>query len=438
MRRPFVAALCAALVFACSSRESHKAAPAEPLVRAEKATSDSLILPQAPPVGSPAAAAASAAAAAEASQAGDAPDPNGELPEALCPVAASKKRDYDALLDLAVDRLEKLDFAAAAGCADIASDLEPWSVEAHHLRASGLAGMGRFTDAQVAYAMALALDPDDPETLAAAAHFYINTLPPKTRESTLVGLEHARRGSARALARYRKNKPLRARLALLEAQALNDLARADEALERVNEALHLQPELPEARYERGVALFNLCRFEEAAAAFKAVLRLSPNDPYAHYHLGLIYERDGREEEAEAHLRRAWQNPSGEFTPPVQITAEAFRAEVDKAIDELPGDTRKLLDGVPVETVDLPSRADLVAVDPPFAPTILGLFRGLPRGMEDSTGAAPPRAILLYRRNLARAVRTRDELNRQIRRTLLHEIGHVAGLDEDELRRRGLD
>lgn len=437
MRRSLAAALCVVLVGACGSREPSKAR-ADQQPTAEKKSSDTLILPQAPPKGSAAAAAAASAAAAERGDSEDDSDNGGELPEARCPISPTKKRDYDALLDIAVQRLEKLDFAAAAGCADIASDLEPWSVEAHHLRAAGLAGMGRFSDAQVAYAMALALDPDDPETLAAAAHFYINTLPPKTRESTLVGLEHARRGTARALARYRKNKPLRARLALLEAQALNDLARADEALNRVNEALHLQPDLPEARYERGVALFNLCRFEEAAAAFKAVLRLSPNDPYAHYHLGLIYERDGREADAEAHLRRAWQNPSGEFTRPVAITAAEFHAEVDKAIDELPEDTRKLLDGVTVETVDLPARADLVAVDPPFAPTILGLFRGLPKGMADPTGTAPPRAILLYRRNLARAVRTREELNRQIRRTLLHEIGHVAGLDEDELRRRGLD
>jgi predicted Zn-dependent protease with MMP-like domain len=50
----------------------------------------------------------------------------------------------------------------------------------------------------------------------------------------------------------------------------------------------------------------------------------------------------------------------------------------------------------------------------------------------------PRAILLYRLNLARAVRSRDELSEQIRRTLLHEIGHLEGLDEDDLRRRGLD
>jgi predicted Zn-dependent protease with MMP-like domain len=88
---------------------------------------------------------------------------------------------------------------------------------------------------------------------------------------------------------------------------------------------------------------------------------------------------------------------------------------------------------------------------------MGLYRGLPIGEEAepalASGAkpvppalasarsaerAPPRAIVLYRKNLARAVRSRSELDRQIRRTLVHEIGHLRGLDEDELRRLGLD
>jgi predicted Zn-dependent protease with MMP-like domain len=36
------------------------------------------------------------------------------------------------------------------------------------------------------------------------------------------------------------------------------------------------------------------------------------------------------------------------------------------------------------------------------------------------------------------VKTRTELTEQIRDTLLHEIGHLEGLDEDDLRRRGME
>ncbi len=57
-------------------------------------------------------------------------------------------------------------------------------------------------------------------------------------------------------------------------------------------------------------------------------------------------------------------------------------------------------------------------------------------MPASAGAAP--SLVLYRKNLGRAVKSRAELSEQIRDTLLHEIGHLEGLDEDDLRRRGME
>ncbi|HTM22441.1 MAG TPA: metallopeptidase family protein [Kofleriaceae bacterium] len=419
MRRAgtWMAAALLAAAAACGSRHGDEAPAAQPPPATPQVESRAAVAGEVP------------ARAAE-------PEPT-DIPPDECPLQGDDARDLDKLLDAADAKLTAGEYAGAAGCAEVAADIDIRSVEAWHLRASALAALERYAEAELAWTMALAIDPDDPETLVAAAHFYINVLPPKTRESTRVGLEHARRGAAKAASRRRKDRELRARLSLLQGQALNDLARSDEALIKINEAIALQPSMVEARYERGVALFDLCRFEEAAAAFAAVLRDAPDDPYAHYHLGLVYERDGRDADARAHFEKAWKQPGGEFWPPVDISADEFRAEVQRAITEAKPEVRALLEGVSVEIADLPAREDLLAVDPPFAPTILGLFRGLPRGADPVPGA-PPRAIVLYRKNLARAARARDELNRQIRRTLLHEIGHVAGLDEDELRRRGLE
>jgi predicted Zn-dependent protease with MMP-like domain len=50
----------------------------------------------------------------------------------------------------------------------------------------------------------------------------------------------------------------------------------------------------------------------------------------------------------------------------------------------------------------------------------------------------PSSIVLYQRNLERAARDRRELVEEIRATLLHEVGHFLGLDEEELWQRGLD
>jgi len=355
----------------------------------------------------------------------------------VCPI--SNARDPDAALDEAAHRYDRGELELSLACTELAVDLIPQSVEAHHLHAATLAALERYGEAQTAFGMALALDPDDPETLAAAADFHINVVTPKRRDSTMLGLEFARRGSSKASSRRQRDKELRARLALLEGQALNDLGRSDEALPRIDDTVVVLPESVAARYERGVSLFNLCRFDQAYTELAAVLREAADDPYAHFYLGLIYERSGRENAAQKQFETARKLAPDDFPEPVLPTMEEFRAELARAIAELSPDQAALLDEVRVEVADLPLLEDLTAVDPPFAPTILGLYRGLPLGVEPSEPGEPmDRVILLYRKNLARAVRSREELNQQIRRTLVHEIGHLRGLDEGQLRRRGLE
>ena len=351
----------------------------------------------------------------------------------------SDERRLDLLVDEAGKKLDIQAWADAFTCADMAADLAPRSIEAQHLRAAALAGAGHDEQAGVAYGIALALDPDDPETLRAVADFYINVSRARSRDTTSLGLELARRGFARATARRRGHAELRARLALLEAQAWNDLDRADEARERSSEAGRLAADLIDAVHEKGVALFNLGRFTDARAQFEQVLTALPDDAYAHHLLGLTLEQLDERQAAEDHFARARALAPDEFPAPVEISAAEMRGEIDRVLAALPAERSARVRGVPIIVADLPDVTDLRAVSPPFPPTILGLFRGLPLGAEAAPGEdVPPRAILLYRLNLSRAVRTREELAQQIERTLLHEIGHLEGLDEDDLRRRDLE
>lgn len=348
-------------------------------------------------------------------------------------------RNPSSVIEEAGNRYRGGDFIQAHACARLAVDLAPQAVAAHHLQAAALTGLARYDEAQVAFAMALALDPDDPETLADVADFYINILPPRSRDSALVGLQYARRGGQRAATGRRFDESLQARLLLLEAEALNDLGQAEEALPRAMRALELSPDILGAEHERAVSLFRLLRFDESEAAFLRVLEARPEDAYAHHHLGLIYERTDRPTKAREHLSRAREILPEEFSSPLNLGHDEFRAEVERAIAELPPELRVLLEQANLELEDLPLEADLGASDPPFSPTILGLYRGLPIGVESTeTTSAPPRAVVLYRKNLERASHSRAELNRQIRHTLRHEIGHMQGFDEDELRRRGLE
>ena len=70
--------------------------------------------------------------------------------------------------------------------------------------------------------------------------------------------------------------------------------------------------------------------------------------------------------------------------------------------------------------------------------MLGLFVGrdlLGRTQSDLPGT--PGAIYLFRRNLLRVCGDRDELAREVRITVQHEVGHLLGLDEDDLEKWGL-
>jgi tetratricopeptide (TPR) repeat protein len=348
-------------------------------------------------------------------------------------------RPLDALLDRAAERYDRGDFATSLVCAEEAARVEPRSVEAHHDRAAALQELGRLDEAESAFTRALALDPDDPETLAGAADLYVNRLPP-TNDHTETGLEYARRGSRR-LKRVRAphgahpDRALVARLALLEGQALNDLGRSREALMRLDAALAAVPDDQHARYERAVALFDLCRFADAKRAFLDVLAKNPHDAWAHHHLGLTLERLGDVASADRELARARVEAPAEFHAAVEVSSSDFRGLVDAEARRLPPELRADLARVSLETADLPDLSDLTAEEPPLAPTILGLFRGAPIGEAPESEA---RAIVIYRKNLARAVASRDELIQQIRTTLLHELGHLRGEDDDALRARGLE
>jgi predicted Zn-dependent protease with MMP-like domain len=241
------------------------------------------------------------------------------------------------------------------------------------------------------------------------------------------------------IARARGDRLLGARFDLVAAMAENDLGRSDRALPRLERAVAALPRDADAAYELGVALFELCRFDAAQLAFERALALAPDDPWALHHLGLLAERRGDAQRSRSLLARARRLAPDDFPQEVPVDAAAFRAEVAAAVAALSPEERRALEAVPIDVEELPDPADLLAVDPPLSPSILGLFRG-PSAAEPCTPADGPRcrSIVFYRKNLVRFARDRGELSHQVRVTLLHELGHLNGEDDEDLRARGLE
>jgi len=335
-------------------------------------------------------------------------------------------------------RLDREQPERALACADEAVRADGRSAAALRARASALAALGRPDEARAAFGRALAVAPGDPETLLGAAGLLVERYG-ADREALETALAHARRGAEIAAAGGRPDRDLAARLRLVAAMAENDLGQSAAALADAEEALRARPGDVDLRYERGVALYELCRFAEADGELQAVLAEAPQDPWTLHYLSLVAERRGDGARSAKLERRAAEVAPSEFGRPAPPSAEAFAAEVRRAVESLPRDEQRLLDGVSVEVEDLPAVEDLTAVDPPLSPSILGLFRGPPVGEPCLPDDGPRcRSIVLYRRNLARLARDRGELVRQVRVTLLHELGHLRGETDEELRARGLE
>ena len=122
---------------------------------------------------------------------------------------------------------------------------------------------------------------------------------------------------------------------------------------------------------------------------------------------------------------------------MRLSEEAFAEVVDEAVRSIPEGFHRYLEEAVIDVEDMPDRAtcqDLGLDDPR---TLLGLYRGVP--LTDRHVEAPyryPERIVIYQRNLERICRSKRQMVRQIRRTVLHEIGHHFGLDERQLRELG--
>jgi predicted Zn-dependent protease with MMP-like domain len=115
---------------------------------------------------------------------------------------------------------------------------------------------------------------------------------------------------------------------------------------------------------------------------------------------------------------------------MRISRNSFDRLVEAAIASLPEEFAQWIDEVPIIVEDSAGPADKHVAD------ALGFYQGdTLLGRLENSGHLPPR-IVLFRRNLMDACRSREQLGEEIRKTLVHELGHHAGMDEDELEALG--
>ena len=117
-----------------------------------------------------------------------------------------------------------------------------------------------------------------------------------------------------------------------------------------------------------------------------------------------------------------------------ISEPEFQELVQRALDGLPDEYAKLIFNVAVVVEDEPSPDLLADLEMEEDEDLLGLYQGLSIDKESffQAGGQLPAKISIYRGPILRLCRTKQEVVQEVRDTVVHEIGHHFGLDDDEM------
>lgn len=114
-----------------------------------------------------------------------------------------------------------------------------------------------------------------------------------------------------------------------------------------------------------------------------------------------------------------------------MSREDFEDAVRDALDEIPDELAELMDDVVVLVEDEAPEDD---------PDLLGLYEGTPRTERDGWWAAGslPDRITIFRNPTLAVCEDRDEVVEEVAVTVIHEVAHHFGIDDDRLAELGWD
>ena len=120
---------------------------------------------------------------------------------------------------------------------------------------------------------------------------------------------------------------------------------------------------------------------------------------------------------------------------IRMSRAEFERVVESALDELPEVFAQRLENVAVVVEDEPDPDDLAEMgldSEEDGDELFGLYSGVPLIDRGASYSGLPDRVLIYRGPLLRACTSRRELVSEIKKTVIHEIGHHFGLDEHEM------
>jgi predicted Zn-dependent protease with MMP-like domain len=117
-----------------------------------------------------------------------------------------------------------------------------------------------------------------------------------------------------------------------------------------------------------------------------------------------------------------------------VKREDFNQAVSEALDSLPPEFRSRIRNVAVMVEDLPP-AEIPSQPGQPRRILLGLFQGVPMTQKSffQGPIGSPDYVVLYQKNIEAVCSTEAEVREQVRRTVIHELGHYFGMTEEQLK-----
>lgn len=116
----------------------------------------------------------------------------------------------------------------------------------------------------------------------------------------------------------------------------------------------------------------------------------------------------------------------------RISPAEFERLVEEALAGIPASFRRYLENVVVVVEEEPSSEDYDQTETPDDDELLGIFRGLPVFERGAVTSHLPAQVAIFRGPILRCCPTRGEAVREIRDTVVHEVGHMLGLQDEEM------
>ena len=242
-----------------------------------------------------------------------------------------------------------------------------------------------------------------------------------------------RRTARRRSGSPRLDRGTEAEVHYLKAKSVFYLDDLEGALFLVRRALKTAGEVAIYRAFDGQILFELARMEESKRSLEIAAALDPEAGHAVYHLALVLERLGDHDAALDAFERANALDPDHYPLPTEVDENFFRQAAGEALDNLPRSIREYIANVPILIEDYPSR-DLLGEEN-VSPQILGIYIGTPRtvgGVNEVVDDVT--RVILFKKNLEKICRDRNDLIEQVQVTVRHEVGHHLGLSEEAIRR----